>query len=66
LTEHARELGLEDFHILIVQETVYNSLSTSYQELFTKLDLAEDSLKEGSFLLMYDSDARYVYFHILD
>lgn len=61
----AAERGLADFNILIVQEVVYNSLSPSYRELFTEIDLKDKSLV-GDFQMMYDNDARYIYFHLLE
>ncbi len=64
--EHARERGLKDFNILIVQEFVYNSLSPSYRDLFTEIDLADKRLVEKDFHLMYDNEAKYIYFHLLE
>jgi len=61
----AAERGLVDFNVLIVQEVVYNSLSPSYRELFTEIDLKDKSLV-GDFQMMYDNDARYIYFHLLE
>jgi len=63
-TKHAAKRGLEDFNILIVQEVVYNSLSPAYRDLFTEIDLKDKSLV-GDFQMMYDNDARYIYFHLL-
>lgn len=65
-TRHAKELGLEDFHILIVQEVVYNSLSPSYRDLFNEIDVNDPELKASSFQMMYDNDAKFIYFHILE
>ena len=65
-TARATELGYENFNILIVQETIFNSLSPSYQKLFVELDLADESLKEEGFQLMYDNEAEFLYFHILE
>ena len=65
-TNHARELGLKDFHILIVQEVVYNSLSSSYRDLFTEIDMASKELAESNFSMMYDNEAKYIYFHVLE
>jgi len=61
----AAERGLVDFNVLIVQEVVYNSLSPSCRELFTEIDLKDKSLV-GDFQMMYDNDARYIYFHLLE
>lgn len=61
----AAERGLVDFNVLIVQEVVYNSLSPSYRVLFTEIDLKDKSLV-GDFQMMYDNDARYIYFHLLE
>lgn len=64
-SEHAREKGMEDFNILIVQEFVYNSLSPSYRDLFTEIDLKDERLLKRDFHMMYDNEARYIYFHVL-
>ncbi len=61
---HAKERGFDDFNILIVQEVVYNSLSPAYRELFSEIDLTDKEMI-GDFQMMYDNDARYIYFHIL-
>jgi hypothetical protein len=65
-TEHAKTMGLDDFHILIVQEVVYNSLSAPYRELFIEIDLSEERFVQSNIQMMYDSEAKYVYFHILE
>lgn len=65
-TRHANELGLKDFHILIVQEVVYNSLSPSYRDLFVEIDLNDPELIENNFQMMYDNDAKFIYFHLLE
>lgn len=64
-TDHAKQLGFDDFNILIVQELVYNSLSPSYRDLFIEIDLSENKFVENNIHMMYDSEAKYVYFHIL-
>jgi hypothetical protein len=64
--EHAREQGIEDFNILIVQEFVYNSLSNSYRDLFTEIDLSDERLTEKDFHLMYDNEAKYIYYYLLE
>ncbi|MAV53741.1 MAG: hypothetical protein CBE20_06070 [Gammaproteobacteria bacterium TMED260] len=64
-SEATAERGLVDFNVLIVQKVVYNSLSPSYRELFTEIDLKDKSLV-GDFQMMYDNDARYIYFHLLE
>lgn len=64
-TDYANKLGFDDFHILIVQELVYNSLSPSYREMFIEIDLSEKQFVENNIQMMYDSEAKYVYFHIL-
>lgn len=66
LCEHAARMGLKDFNILIVQEVVYNSLSPSFRDLFVELDLDSDVFTQSNFQLMYDNDARFIYFHLLD
>lgn len=63
--EHAREHGLEDFNILIVQEFVYNSLSPAYRDLFSEIELVDERLVGKDFHMMYDNEAKYIYFHIL-
>jgi len=65
-SEHAAARGLEDFNILIVQEFVYNSLSPSYRELFTEIELTDERLLEKDFHMMYDNEAKYIYFHVLE
>lgn len=66
LTKHAEQLGFKDFHVLIVQETVYNSLSPAYRDLFSEIDLNDEYLTSNNFQMMYDNDAKYIYFHILE
>ena len=56
---------LEYFNIIIAQEVVYNSLSRYYRHMFIEIDLRDSSLV-GDFRVMYDNDARYIYFHLLD
>ena len=65
-TEHAASLGYQDFHILIVQEVVYNSLSPSYREMFVEIKLKGSTLVASDFHMMYDKDANYIYFHVLE
>lgn len=65
-TRHAKSLGIENFHILIVQEVVYNSLSPSYRDLFVEIDLNDPELEENNFQMMYDNDAKFIYFHVLE
>ena len=64
-TDYAKKMGFDDFHILIVQELVYNSLSPSYREMFIEIDLSEKQFVENNIHMMYDSEAKYVYFHVL-
>ncbi len=63
--EYAAKRSLEHFNVLIIQEVVYNSLSPAYRDLFTELDLDSARFAGHNFQLMYDKDARYIYFHIL-
>lgn len=63
---HAASLGFEHYHILIVQEVVYNSLSESFRDLFIEVDLWGDQFEGYSFHTLHDNDARFVYFHVLD
>ena len=65
IQDAARERGLEYFNIIIAQEVVYNSLSQYYRDMFIEIDLRDSSLV-GDFRVMYDNDARYIYFHLLD
>lgn len=65
-SEHAREMGLENFNILIVQEFVYNSLSNSYRHMFAEIDLTDKRLVERDFQLMYDNEAKTIYFKVLE
>ena len=64
--DHARDRGFEEFNILIVQEFVYNSLSLSYQHLFTEIELDDERLVERDFHMMYDDEAKFIYFHVLE
>ncbi len=63
-SEEAKRQGLEYFHVLIVQEVVYNSLSPAYRDLFTEVDLA--TLVTTGVDMLYDPEARFIYFHVLD
>ena len=65
-SEHAAKLGLAYFHLLIVQEVVYNSLSPSYRDLFIEVDLSDPRLFTGDEEMRYDPEARYIYFYITD
>ena len=62
----AETQGFDDYHILIIQEVIFNSLSESFRELFVEVDLWGDQFEGYSFHLLHDNDARYVYFHVLD
>ncbi len=64
-TSHAAEMGMEDFNIMIVQEVVYNSLSPAYRDLFIEIELTDSRLVDRDFQMMYDNDAKYIYFHLL-
>ncbi len=66
IDDHAKGLGLEYYHILIVQEVIYNSLSEPFRELFAEVDLYGDHFTGQSFRSLHDNNARYVYFHVLD
>ena len=65
-SEHAAKLGLEHFHLLIVQEVVYNSLSPSYRDLFVEIDLTDPRVFTGDEEMRYDPEARYIYFYVRD
>jgi len=62
----AASLGLEQFHILIIQEVVYNSLGESFRDMFVEVDLWADQFEGYSFHSLHDNDARFVYFLVLD
>jgi len=66
IQDHAKELGLKDFHIMIVQEVIYNSLSSEFRDLFVEVDLKGKDFAEQNFQVLYDNDSRYFYFHLLD
>lgn len=63
--EEVAKLGLGHFNVLIIQEVVYNSLSTEYRKKFTELHLDSQRFAIFNFQFVYDSDVRYIYFHIL-
>jgi hypothetical protein len=52
--------------VLIVQEVVFNSLSPKYRDLFVEIDLNDPELIENNFQMMYDNDANFIYFHLLE
>lgn len=58
-------MGLEHFNILIIQEVIYDSLSPDNQQLFTEIDLKSETFTQANFQLLYDNEARSVYYHIL-
>lgn len=62
---HAEEQGMSSFNIMIVQEVVYNSLSPAYRDLFIEIDLSDHKLLDRDFQMMYDNEAKYIYFHLL-
>ena len=64
-TRHAQKMGLKEFHIMIIQEVVYNSLSPSYRDIFSEIDLKDEYLVKNNFQMMYDNDAKYIYYHLL-
>lgn len=65
ICEKAEERGLKDFNVLVVQEVIYNSLSPAYRDVFTEIDLADERLATRDFSMVYDRDAKYIYFHVL-
>jgi len=65
-SKHAAKMGIEYFHLLIVQEVVYNSLSSSYKDLFVEIDLTDPRVFTGEEDMCYDTEARYVYFYITE
>ena len=50
---------------MIIQEVVYNSLSPSYRDIFSEIDLKDEYLVKNNFHMMYDNDAKYIYYHLL-
>lgn|GEM_PF-136176 len=62
---YAEDQGMNAFNIMIVQEVVYNSLSPAYRDLFIEIDLSDHKLVDKDFQMMYDNDAKYIYFHLL-
>jgi class 3 adenylate cyclase len=66
IVDHAKELGLKDYHIMIAQEVIYNSLSSNFRDLFVEVDLRSKEFEEQNFQMISDNDAQYFYFHILD
>lgn len=66
IRQYAESLGLQYFHILIIQEVIYNSLTQPFRDLFQEVDLRSDHFNGQSFQFLYDNDARYVYFHVRD
>ncbi|MDD9895170.1 MAG: hypothetical protein OXU24_05190 [Gammaproteobacteria bacterium] len=65
-TAKAKEQGLDHFNIIIAQEVVYNSLSPSYRDLFVEVDLAKPDISAANVQTIYDKEARYLYYHILE
>ena len=66
IKDHAESLGFDDYHILIIQEVIFNSLSESFRDQFVEVDLWSDQFEGYSFHSLHDNDARYAYFHVLD
>lgn len=64
-TRKAKEQGLDNFNIIILQEVVYNSLSPSYRDLFAEIELANTEFVDSNFQMMYDNEAKYLYYHLL-
>ena len=62
---YAEQQGMSSFNIMIVQEVVYNSLSPAYRDLFIEIDLQDHKLVDKDFQMMYDNEAKYIYFHLL-
>jgi hypothetical protein len=65
-TEKAKELGMKHFNVVITQEVVYNSLSPSYRDLFIEINLTDEKVTGENFQMMYDNEAKYIYYHILE
>lgn len=62
----AKEQGLDHFNVIIVQEVVYNSLSPSYRDLFVEINLTDPEFEGSNFQMMYDNEAKYLYYHLLE
>jgi len=61
IREHASELDLSHYNILIIQATIHQALSQPYQRLFREVDLAAVNVS-----IPQDPDATHVYFHLLE
>lgn len=61
LREHASTIGLLHYNILIIQATIFQALSPSYQSLFQHIDLLAIEVA-----IPQDPSATSVYFHVLD
>jgi len=61
IREHAHSLGLKHYNVLIVQEVIYNSLCERYKQLFSAIDL-----KKIDYHIPQDTDADFVFFHVLE
>lgn len=60
IREHAARVGLHYYHILIIQDVIYNSLGPTYKTLFQAIDL-----QEIDYQIRQDKTARHIYFHVL-
>ena len=61
IRQHAGEMGLTHYNILIIQEVIFNSLCERYKKLFSRIKLSEID-----YPVPQDPDAQYVYFHVLE
>lgn len=65
ITDRAKELELEHFNLMIIQEVIYNSLSPEYRDIFIEVDFSSKRFAEQNFQMLYDNDAKFFYFHVL-
>lgn len=61
MRQHAQDIGLEHYNLLIIQEVIYNSLCDRYKQMFNLIDL-----QSINYTMPQDPEARYVYFHVLE
>jgi len=66
MEDHAQKLGLQGFHIMIIQEVIFNSLSSESRDLFVEVDLMGKEFQGKNVQVLHDIDARYLYFHVLE
>ena len=60
MRDHAQNHGLDHYHILIIQASIYHALSAPLQALFVRIDLATANVA-----VPQDPEATEVFFHLL-